>query len=57
MEREIDERMAGSIWAWDHGANTYYKNQSGRPIVPNPFRHLEMWNRTRTPDHTHFILR
>lgn len=53
----IDEKMAGSVWVWERGANTYYTNQKGRPILPTPIRHVELWELSRRPDRDCFIIR
>ncbi len=55
--RELDERMAGSIWAHERGAHTYYTNQKGRPILPTPFMHIEYWEMSRTPQAGDLIVR
>ncbi|MFD9663536.1 flavin-containing monooxygenase [Rhodococcus sp. NPDC059968] len=55
--RALDERMAGSIWAHERGAHTYYTNQKGRPILPTPFMHVEYWEMSRTPEEGALIVR
>ena len=45
----IDECLAGSIWGLNLSANTYYKNDTGRTILPSPFPLLEDWTLHRTP--------
>lgn len=55
--RRLDDKMSGSIWAWERRAHTYYTNQKGRPILPTPWRHVEFWRMTREPNKEAFILR
>jgi 4-hydroxyacetophenone monooxygenase len=55
--RHLDEKLAGSVWAWERRAHTYYRNQKGRPILPTPFRHVEFWKMTRKPKKEAFVIR
>ena len=55
--QDLDAAMAGSIWKWERRAHTYYTNQKGRPILPTPWRHVEVWKMTRRPDRDAFIVR
>jgi hypothetical protein len=54
---EIDAQMAGSIWATVTEAHTYYRNDAGRVILPNPWRMVDYWEMLRAPDETKFTLR
>jgi 4-hydroxyacetophenone monooxygenase len=46
----LDERMAGSIWAVEHRAHTYYRNAQGRIIMVNPWTLTEFWEMSRSAD-------
>ena len=54
---EIDAQMAGSIWATVTEAHTYYRNDAGRVILPNPWRMVDYWEMLRAPDEAKFTLR
>ncbi len=54
--KEVDECMAGSIWGLDLSAHTYYKNQSGRTILPSPFTLMKDWELHRSPRQSDFLL-
>jgi hypothetical protein len=49
--------MEGSIWRNSDRAHTYYRNASGRVILPNPWRMVDYWQMLRTPDVSKFVLR
>ncbi|WP_208301292.1 NAD(P)/FAD-dependent oxidoreductase [Mycobacterium sp. DL440] len=53
----IDELMEDLIWTHELGADTYYRNQSGRIIVPSPFTAIEYWDMNQRPDESAFVLR
>jgi cation diffusion facilitator CzcD-associated flavoprotein CzcO len=53
----IEERMRGLIWSYDHKAHTYYRNEAGRIILPNPFTAAEYWTMSQRPEVASFILR
>jgi len=52
----LDEVMLDSIWANDRRADTYYRNETGRIILPTPFRLVEFWEMSQRPDEESFIL-
>ena len=54
--RALDELMQGSIWAHEHRADTYYRNGEGRIILPSPWRHVEYWEMSQSPDASRFVL-
>jgi cation diffusion facilitator CzcD-associated flavoprotein CzcO len=54
---EVDAEMAETIWCNAPGAHTYYRDKSGRPVLPSPWRMVDFWTRLRTPVEDHFILR
>jgi 4-hydroxyacetophenone monooxygenase len=53
----LDEAMAGLIWTHEHGADTYYRNQAGRIILPSPFPPEVYWEMSQLPDPSNFELR
>ncbi|MFD0853187.1 4-hydroxyacetophenone monooxygenase, partial [Actinomadura adrarensis] len=53
----VDAQMEGSIWRNSPKAHTYYRNPSGRVILPNPWRMVDYWRMSRTPDESRFIVR
>jgi 4-hydroxyacetophenone monooxygenase len=53
----IEEAMLGLIWTHEHGADTYYRNQAGRIILPSPFPPEVLWEMSQTPDAPKFVLR
>jgi 4-hydroxyacetophenone monooxygenase len=53
----IEEVMRGLIWAHEHGADTYYRNQAGRIILPSPFPPEVFWGMSQRPDAANFVLR
>jgi 4-hydroxyacetophenone monooxygenase len=52
----IEERMLGLLWSHDRKADTYYRNQAGRIILPSPFPAEEFWNMCQCPDESKFVL-
>lgn len=54
---EVDSAMAGSIWCNSPTAHTYYRDKTGRPVLPSPWRMVDFWTKSRTPVEDHFILR
>jgi 4-hydroxyacetophenone monooxygenase len=52
----LDEVMLDTIWANDRRADTYYRNQAGRIIMPCPWRLVEFWEMAQRPDEESFIL-
>lgn len=53
----VDAQMEGSIWRNSDRAHTYYRNASGRVLLPQPWRMVDYWNMCRTPDPSCFELR
>jgi 4-hydroxyacetophenone monooxygenase len=53
----IEEAMLGLIWTYEHGADTYYRNQAGRIILPSPFPPEVLWEMSQKPDAPKFVLR
>jgi 4-hydroxyacetophenone monooxygenase len=53
----LEQAMAGLIWTHEHGADTYYRNQAGRIILPSPFPPEVYWEMSQFPDPSHFVLR
>ena len=53
----IERTMLGLIWTHEHGADTYYRNQAGRIILPSPFPPDVFWEMARKPDPSKFVLR
>jgi 4-hydroxyacetophenone monooxygenase len=54
---QIEEVMRGLIWTHEHGADTYYRNQAGRIILPSPFPPEVFWGMSQRPDAANFVLR
>jgi 4-hydroxyacetophenone monooxygenase len=52
----IEERMRGLLWSHDRKADTYYRNQAGRIILPSPFPAEEFWNMCQRPSESKFVL-
>ena len=53
----IEEVMRGLIWSHERGADTYYRNQAGRIILPSPFPPEVFWEMCQQPDAAKFVLR
>ncbi|GGF42062.1 flavin-containing monooxygenase [Subtercola lobariae] len=53
---EIERLMADLLWAHDTTADTYYRNESGRIILPSPFLPEVLWQLSQTPDESKFRL-
>lgn len=53
----VDAQMEGSIWRNSDRAHTYYRNASGRVLLPQPWRMVDYWHMCRTPDPSCFELR
>ena len=53
----IDEAMAGTVWCHTPNAHTYYRSGSGRVVVANPYRLVDLWHQHRAPIEEHFELR
>lgn len=52
----IEREMGGLLWSHDRRANTYYRNQAGRVILPSPFRAEDLWDMCQKPDESKFVL-
>ncbi|MER5181593.1 NAD(P)/FAD-dependent oxidoreductase [Streptomyces sp. NPDC002896] len=55
--QEIETQTVGSIWDHARGAHTYYRNTTGRVILPNPWRMVDYWRLLRSPEPSKFVLR
>ena len=53
----LEEAMAGLIWTYEHDADTYYRNQAGRIILPSPFPPEVYWEMSQIPAASSFLLR
>jgi len=53
----IEELMLDLIWTHEHRADTYYRNQTGRIILPSPFTATDFWDMNQRPDKSAFLLR
>jgi 4-hydroxyacetophenone monooxygenase len=53
----IEELMLDLLWSHEHTADTYYRNQAGRIILPSPFPAEDFWNMSQLPDESKFVLR
>lgn len=53
----IEELMLGLLWSHERGADTYYRNEAGRIILPSPFPGHVFWQMCRRPDEAAFLLR
>jgi len=51
----IESLMEDLIWTYERRADTYYRNQAGRIILPSPFSAQAFWNLCHTPDEAQFI--
>ena len=54
---QIEAAMLGLIWTHEHGADTYYRNQAGRIILPSPFPPEVFWEMCQQPNAANFVLR
>jgi 4-hydroxyacetophenone monooxygenase len=52
----IEEAMSKLIWSYDRRADTYYRNEAGRIILPSPFLPEEYWSMSQTPEVGQFLL-
>ncbi|OBK33040.1 cyclohexanone monooxygenase [Mycobacterium sp. 1245111.1] len=53
----IDETMSGTVWCHTPNAHTYYRSGSGRVVVANPYRLVDIWHQHRAPIEEDFTLR
>ncbi|WP_084727238.1 flavin-containing monooxygenase [Rhodococcoides yunnanense] len=54
---EVHAALENSIWAREHRASTYYRNERGAVTLPSPFKMLDFWTRLRAPDLDDVIVR
>lgn len=48
-QKTMDEELKGLVWS--HPAvRSWYKNRSGRIVINQPWRLIDYWNATRSPD-------
>jgi hypothetical protein len=52
----IEEAMLGLLWTHERRADTYYRNQAGRIILPSPFPAQVFWQMSQKPEQANFIL-
>ncbi|WP_045877854.1 NAD(P)/FAD-dependent oxidoreductase [Pseudofrankia sp. DC12] len=48
-QKEMDEKLADSIWVRETRATTYYRNNAGDVVLANPLRMEDYWTRLRAP--------
>jgi 4-hydroxyacetophenone monooxygenase len=53
---KLEEAMSKLIWTYDQRADTYYRNEAGRIILPSPFLPEDYWNMSQLPDASKFII-
>jgi 4-hydroxyacetophenone monooxygenase len=53
----IEQLMAGLIWNYERGADTYYRNEAGRIILPSPFEVSDFWSMNQQPQTDKFLIR
>ena len=51
----VDATHAGMVWTYP-GVESYYKNSKGRVVVNNPFRIIDFWTMTDSPDLSEYVL-
>ncbi len=49
FNQRLDEALAKTVWAHP-GVDSWYKNKNGRVTTTSPWRLVDYWNWTRTPD-------
>lgn len=47
---EIAALLEDSVWARQRHATTYYRNDAGDIVLPNPLTMVDFWTRLRAPD-------
>ncbi|WP_068165487.1 flavin-containing monooxygenase [Rhodococcus phenolicus] len=54
--KRVDEALDRTVWAHP-GANVsgYYRNSTGRPVTPCPWRLVDYWTMLREPDVKNFV--
>ena len=52
----IEREMSTLLWSHERKASTYYRNESGRVILPSPFRPEVFWTMCQMPDETKFVI-
>lgn len=55
-DKLVVSTMEGSIWRYDFGAHSYYRNSLGDVVLPTPFRHVDYWQYCRGSGPENFIL-
>lgn len=56
FNERLQERMRTMVWSHP-GMDSWYKNRFGRVTTTSPWRLVEYWDWTRTPDPADFVLR
>lgn len=51
---QVDRDLEGLIWSHPK-ARSYYRNSKGRVFMSNPYRLVDYWNMTRSPDPKSFV--
>lgn len=52
----IERLMLDLIWHHERSADTYYRNESGRIILPSPFEASDFWLMNQKPDEAKFLM-
>jgi 4-hydroxyacetophenone monooxygenase len=52
----IEREMSTLLWSRERKASTYYRNESGRVILPSPFRPEDFWTMCQKPDEAKFVI-
>jgi 4-hydroxyacetophenone monooxygenase len=52
---KLDDALARTVWTHT-GTTTYYRNRQGRIVANSPWKYLDYWTLTRTPDPDDFDL-
>jgi 4-hydroxyacetophenone monooxygenase len=53
--KRVDEAHERMVWTHP-GMSTYYRNSRGRVVVNTPFRIVDFWHMTRTPDLDDYVV-
>ena len=56
FNEKIEQRMTQMIWSHPK-AKSYYRNSKGRVFLSWPYRLVDYWTQTRTPDLAAFVIR
>ncbi|WP_116364083.1 flavin-containing monooxygenase [Parahaliea mediterranea] len=54
--QQLDAKLEQMIWGHPR-VNSYYQNSKGRLYLSSPWRLVDYWNMTRSPEPAHFTLR